>query len=29
VILGGVLLALTRFLPSTDPLFSFPGIVPR
>jgi hypothetical protein len=29
VILGGVLLALTRFLPSTDPLFSFPGIVPE
>ena len=28
-IVGGVLLALTRFLPSSDPLFSFPGIVPE
>jgi predicted membrane-bound dolichyl-phosphate-mannose-protein mannosyltransferase len=28
-VIGGVLLALTRFLPSTDPLFSFPGIVPE
>jgi hypothetical protein len=26
---GGALLALTRLLPSTDPLFSFPGIVPE
>jgi hypothetical protein len=28
-ILGGVLLALTRLLPATDPLFSFPGIIPE
>ena len=26
---GGALLALTRLLPSEDPLFSFPGIVPE
>ncbi len=28
-IIGGSLLALTRLLPSVDPLFSFPGIVPE
>jgi hypothetical protein len=28
-IVGGVLLALTRLLPSSDPLFAFPGIVPE
>ena len=28
-ILGGVLLALTRLLPATDPLFDFPGIIPE
>jgi hypothetical protein len=28
-LVGGVVLAATRFLPSTDPLFAFPGFVPE
>jgi hypothetical protein len=28
-IVGGVLLALTRLLPATEPLFDFPGIIPE
>ncbi|HKF86185.1 MAG TPA: phospholipid carrier-dependent glycosyltransferase [Candidatus Limnocylindrales bacterium] len=28
-VIGGLLLALTRLLPSTDPLLSFPGIIPE